>query len=187
MEVLAANIISFKGTSKAGYADLQWVTANESGNITYSIERSDDQVHFESIGSMVAQDLPGGGGTYHFSDNKPLGAATYYRIELINNKFYKYSPIVLLSNTAIDFDVRSVTNPFTDQLAFEVTTPEDNVASMLLIDMYGRIVKEIKQNMYRGLNNVRIYDLANLSEGTYALHVQYGDKVINKRVIKLTK
>jgi hypothetical protein len=82
--------------------------------------------------------------------------------------------------------VQSVTNPFTDWLAFDMTAPQDALSTFTLIDMYGRVVKQEKENVTAGLNTIRMYNLSGLASGTYTLLVQYTDKIISKRVIKFT-
>jgi hypothetical protein len=183
--VLATNIISFKGNAENSFAKLQWISTNETGNIIYNIERSDDQINFYNVGTVQGNAGEGLGSTYHFMDAKAIGATTYYRINMVSNPYNKFSTIVLLSNAGINFDLKALTNPFSDWLSFDLTVPDDDVASFTLIDMFGRIVKQQKQNLSKGLNNVRLYNLSNLPEGTYTLQARSSDNIINKKVIKI--
>ena len=184
MHVLPVNILC-KGDVNDGFAKLQWTSSEETGDLTYSIERSDDQVHFIQIGSVAGSTIPGIGATYHFTDPAVLTKSTYYRINMVSHNSNKFSNIVLLSNTDIDFEIRSLVNPFADRVAFDMSVPEDNTATFTLFDLYGRVVKQEKQPVTKGLNSIRMYNVSNLAEGTYTLQVQYMGKVINKRMIKL--
>jgi hypothetical protein len=186
MTVLPTNIILFKGRLNSGYGNLQWITTNEVPDITYTVERSTDQIHYEQIGTLAGTAAESLGATYNFADPKAIGQPTYYRIYMSAGKYSKYSTIVLLSNNDIDFDVQSVTNPFNDWIGFDMTAPQDAVSTFTLTDMYGRRVKQEKQNVTKGLNGIKIYNLSNLASGTYTLQVQYEDKMVSKRVIKLT-
>ncbi|MBS1915116.1 MAG: T9SS type A sorting domain-containing protein [Bacteroidetes bacterium] len=185
MLILPTNIILFKGKLDNGLANLQWVTTNETGNITYTVERSYDQVHYEAIGTLDGTAVEGLGATYNFTDPKIIEQSTYYRIHLVSGKYEKYSSLVMLSNSDISFDVQSVTNPFSDWLAFNMTSPDDGQSTFTLIDMYGRIVKQEKQSVTKGINSIRMYNLGSVAGGTYTLQVQYNDKIVSKRVIKL--
>jgi trimeric autotransporter adhesin len=184
MLILPTNIILFKGKLDNGLANLQWVTTNETGNVTYTVERSYDQSHYEPISTLDGTAVEGLGATYNFTDPKEISQPTYYRIHLVSGKYEKYSTIVMLSNSDINFDVQSVTNPFTDWLAFNMTAPDDGQSAFTLIDMYGRMVKQQKQSVTKGMNSIRLYNLGSLAGGTYTLQVQYNDKIISKRVIK---
>ncbi|MBS1915117.1 MAG: T9SS type A sorting domain-containing protein [Bacteroidetes bacterium] len=185
MTVLPTNIILFKGHLDNGFSNLQWVTTNETANITYTVERSYDQLHFEPVASFAGTAPEGLGATYNFTDPKVIQQPTYYRIHLVSGKYEKYSSIVLLSNTDIDFNVQSVTNPFNDWLAFDMTAPDDAVSTFTIFDTYGRVVKQERQSVSKGYNNIKIYNLGSLASGTYTLQVQYNDRMMTKRVIKL--
>jgi hypothetical protein len=187
LSVLPTNIILFKGMLVNGFANLQWVTTNESGNIRYSVERSEDQVNFVPIGLIPGKAGEGLGASYYFTDWEAVGPATYYRINLIGNNYNKYSQVILLGNSAINFGIKNLTNPFSDGLSFDLTMPADAVASFNLIDMYGRVVNRVQENVTQGLNNIRLYNLGGLANGTYNLEVQAGDNRTNKLVIKLIK
>jgi hypothetical protein len=183
--VLATNIISFKGRLDNDYGKLQWIISNETPNTTYLIQRSTDQIHFEDIGTLIGTAEDGMNATYNFTDPKEISQPTYYRISIVSRGYQKYSNIVLLSNTDINFDVQSVTSPFNDWLAFDMTAPDNAMSTFTLIDMYGRTVAQQKQNVNKGMNNIKMYNLGNLSSGTYTLQVHYNGELINKRVIKL--
>jgi hypothetical protein len=187
MSLLPANIIFFNGELENGLANLQWATANETANIKYSIERSTDQQNFEPAGLVEGSAIPGSGAVYHFVDTKPVNGAVYYRINMINNNYHKYSTVILLSNTEINFEVKFISNPFSDWLSIDMTVPGDDNAVFTLLDIYGRLLKQQKENVSSGLNNTRLYNLGNLKNGTYILQVRYRDKIINQRVIKLEK
>jgi hypothetical protein len=66
-----------------------------------------------------------------------------------------------------------------------MTAPDNAMSTFTLIDMYGRTVAQQKQNVAKGMNNIKMYNLGNLSSGTYTLQVYYNGELINKRVIKL--
>ncbi len=185
MSVLATNFILFKGRLDDDYGKLQWVITNEAPNTTYIVERSTDQIHFEDIGTVDGDAVEGLNTTYNFTDPKEISQPTYYRINLVTGNYHKYSSIVLLSNSEINFDVQSVTSPFNDWLSFDMTAPDNAISTFTLIDLYGQVVAQQKQNVTKGMNNVKMYNLGNLASGTYTLQVYYNGELINKRVIKL--
>ena len=185
MSVLATNFILFKGRLDDDYGKLQWVITNEAPNTTYKVERSTDQIHFEDIGTVDGDAVEGLNTTYNFTDPKEISQPTYYRINLVTGNYHKYSSIVLLSNSEINFDVQSVTSPFNDWLSFDMTAPDNAISTFTLIDLYGQVVAQQKQNVTKGMNNVKMYNLGNLASGTYTLQVYYNGELINKRVIKL--
>jgi len=184
MVVLPVNIIYFNGDVVNGLASLKWITTDETNDMIYSIERSDDKINFEPIGTINANGNSRSNSTYTFTDTKPVSAANYYRIRVAKGNNQKTSRIVLLSNSKINFAVASLVNPFRNQLSFELNVPEDNITVITLADMYGRTIRQQKQAATKGYNIVNMYNLSSLPVAAYSLKVQYADKIVTKLVIK---
>ena len=185
MIALPTTILAFRGQVQQGLGNLMWTTASEVDNLTYSVMRSDDGVHFTSIGSVAATGGNGGGAAYQLTDPSPVGPQTYYRIDMIISSARRNSGLVLLSNSNLQFEVRSVQNPFTDHLNLELTAPGDCVATICLVDMYGRYLRRVRQSLTQGLNSFTLYDLGSLPPGTYALQIQYNDQLVSKKLVKV--
>ena len=62
--------------------------------------------------------------------------------------------------------------------------PADGVTNLYLYDAYGRFLQSKTQSMYRGINNVMIGNVNNLSCGIYTLSVEYNHQAIQKKLIK---
>jgi hypothetical protein len=182
--ILPINFIYFNGQLDNGLANLRWSAADETEGIAYIVERSTDQANFEAIGTMKGTGTGSGNATYNFVDSKPVLGNTYYRIVLQNGKYQQLSTIVLLSSNAINFEVRSLVNPFNSELSFEVIAPSNDVATFTVYDMYGRVIRQQAQTVAQGINSVRIYNLSSLPMSVYSLKIQYEDKVMVKQVLK---
>jgi hypothetical protein len=181
---LPAEFISFKGRLLGGDASLQWIVSNEMTNTTYFVERSADQVNFVPVASIQG----GGQGTrptYAYTDREGISGVVYYRIRMVTNGLYQYSGLVMLSNTTIGLDISSLVNPFNDFISLQMTAPDNGPATFILLDMYGRTMKQQKQNVTQGLNTVRMYGLGNIPAASYTLLVYYENNVLAKKVIKL--
>jgi hypothetical protein len=181
--VLNTKLKYFIGQVQDGYGKLQWEIENEANNIVYEIERSTDQLHFEKIG-QIAGSAAGSVKVYEFTDPNPLTSHTYYRIKLVEGNRSQYSRIVLLSNRALQYEIRSLINPFTETLAFEMISPADGVALVTLMDTYGRPVKQTREAYNKGITSMRLTNLSMLAVGTYTLMIQADGQVFNKKVIK---
>ncbi len=185
---LPTTLVSFRGqVQNNGLAALQWTTTGEVPGLQFAVERSDDGTHFTSIGTLSGTAVPGEGATYSYIDPTPVTAQTYYRIQMTSNSFSQYSALVLLSNTGISFNVRSVQNPFIDQINMELTAPSTGTATITLIDLFGRSLRRVIQPVSQGFNSVSLYGLGNLPEATYALQIQYGDHLVSQKVVKVDK
>jgi hypothetical protein len=186
--VLPTTLLSFRGQlGNNGLANLQWTTTSEVPGLQFAVERSDDDVHFTSIGTLPGTAVPGQGATYQFTDPTPVAAQSYYRLQMTSGSFSQYSGLVLLSNSNIGFNIKSVQNPFIDQINMEITAPSTGTATITLIDLYGRSLRRMVQPITQGLNTVNLYGLGSLPAATYALQIQYGDHLLSQKVLKLDK
>lgn len=181
---LPTTLVSFRGQVTDGLGQLYWTSAGELPGLNYSLERSDDGVHFSTIAAIAATNGNGGGANYQYLDPTPVGAQTYYRINMTAQSFSRYSSLVLLSNGQLSFQVRSALNPFGDHINVELTVPADGTATLTLLDLYGRVVHKERQPVSQGLNNMTLYGVSNLPAATYALLIQCGGQVTCEKLVK---
>jgi hypothetical protein len=185
---LPTTLLSFRGQLQpGGLANLQWTTTDEVPGLQFAVERSDDGVHYTTIGALPGAAVAGNGASYQFTDPTPVAAQSYYRIQMTSNSISQYSGLVLLSNTNISFDVRTVQNPFIDQINMVMTAPSTGTATITLIDLFGRSLRRMIQPVNQGLNSMSIYGLGSLPAATYALQIQYGDHLVSQKVVKVDK
>ena len=182
--LLPAGILSFNGHVAGGLAKLQWNTTHETGGETYIIERSDDGAHFQAAGSVKAAAGQGSDASYSFTDTRPLAAQALYRIKMENGNYYKYSRQLMLSATT-DFGIRLLENPFTSQLSLSLAAPADGTAVTSLVDMYGKRLRIERQSLKQGFTTIRLGSLGALPAGIYVLQVQYGNKLVSEKIIKM--
>jgi hypothetical protein len=187
MIALPTTLLSFTGQQQNGYGNLQWTTTNEVPNLFYDLQRSDDGIHFTTLTTLPASALPGQDGSYQFADPTPLTSQTYYRIDIVTGSISRYSNLVLLSNNNIQFGVRSVLNPFVDQINIGLTAPADGTAVLNLVDLYGRYIRRAQQPVTQGLNSLSLGGLGNLPAATYILQIQYNDQQVTEKVVKVAK
>jgi hypothetical protein len=184
--VLATSVV-LKGWLASQTGNLQWTSTNESEHTQYLVERSDgDQLHFQVIATVDGTAVPGAGSTYLFQDPQLIGGPTYYRIEITKDNYANYSKVVLLSNTDLDFDLKTLGNPFVSIIAFDLVVPADQAASITVYDMYGRLVRKDSQAVYEGLNAIKLYGFDGLQDGVYVLRVQCGANWVAKKMVKLS-
>jgi hypothetical protein len=184
MIVLPTSILSFNGKVKDGLGNLQWTTSNEVENLSYAVMRSDDGVHFTQLVMVPAIGGNDGSAAYTFNDPNPVGLQTWYRIDMVAGSARRNSGLVLLSNSNLSFEVRNVQNPFTDHINVELTAPMNGVATIGLVDMYGRYLRRYRQPLNQGLNAFTLYDLGALPAGTYALQIQCNGQQVSRKLVK---
>jgi hypothetical protein len=185
--VVLPTSIDFSGKVQEGFAKLQWVSYNETGNTLYVVERSLDGKNFQPLGTLQGTAGPGQGASYHYTDPQEVNGKAYYRVTITDNSLQKLSKVVLLSNSTIDLDMQGLVNPFLDKVSFNLTVPHDGTALMAIYDIYGRAIREERQPVSAGINSLQILGFGGLATGAYVLRVQYGDEFISRKMLKTQK
>lgn len=184
MYVLNTDLQSFTGKNKNGYGLLDWKSTGEAAGVQFEIERSQDNINYQKIATIAGTAGEGQGGTYRFTDPLALNGTAYYRIRTTDTKNSRYSKTVLLTTQRLELSVKSVLNPFRDQLSFDIISPESAKAEIVISDNFGRMIKKLDQNIQNGLTEIKINGLNALSPGSYILMVKSGNKIISKKIIK---
>jgi len=183
-ELLPIKINSFSGQPINGFGKLQWNVENETAGTTYEIERSEDGNHFNKIGVLSGQAGADGIATYQFNDASPLLDNTYYRLKVMNGTKGKYSKIIVLGAESLKYSVKTLVNPFQHTITLELISPTNTVASISLIDSYGRMIIQTKRSITDGLNTIKLTNVGHIANGNYLLQIQLGDEVINRKIVK---
>jgi len=181
MFTLKTDLIYFKAKKDQDNALLEWNVTNQNDRTVYDVERSTDGIHFNRIGQQPALQAHD---SYSFRDPQPIGKQAYYRLVLREPGGFKYSTIQLLSTGEVVYELLSVVNPFHEQLRFDISFPVAGTATFRISDQQGRLVKEEKQLVNRGLNTVTLNQLNGLSAGTYVLQVIVPQGMKTARILK---
>ena len=181
----SGKLIYFKGKNANDFAQLGWMTSQETPDLYFELEKSTDASHFQKIATMNAAGKQEGE-QYAYTDNEALTAgATYYRIKLVNGTGYAYSHTITVYSGDTGFEIKTLNNPFDSYLSFDANSPTDQQASISLFDDFGRLILEKQQKLYAGSNRITLSDLSKLSGGSYFLRVQTNTQCINKKIIKI--
>ena len=178
--------ISLKGKLESGgFARLIWTSRLETGDIMFTIERSDDAgIHFHALSTVPGTASAGMGNSYIYQDIVPVDGQVYYRIKITDHEFHNYSQLILLSDKVIAVNISGLVNPFNNQISFNILVPDDHIILLGLYDTYGRRLMTSHQTAYKGINHISINEPAGLQTGMYILQVFYGDQMITRQLIK---
>ena len=101
----------------------------------------------------------------------------------ISNK-KKYSRTIQLKNEQSDFALLNVVNPFSNELSFDVHIDQNANIDVLLLDIYGKLLKKTNRTVYAGINSLSLGNTESLSSGLYVLQVKHKDNIISKKIVK---
>lgn len=181
--------VSFDGVKTNNNAKLNWVTASESNNKGFEVERSFDGRSFSFAGFVKGAGNSNIQLSYVFTDVNVFAAGVskvYYRLKQVDfDGKYNYSTVVVLfNNTANATAISAYPNPFNTDVNVNLQATKSTTAVIAVFDISGRNLVETSYQVVEGNNNLLISDLANLNAGIYFVKIQVEGQ---ENVIKMVK
>lgn len=167
---LPVELTSFSANYLEGVVKLKWVTATETNNYGFEVERKTDNSNYESIGFVQ-----GGGSstnrlTYNFVDNNLLSNKYYYRLKQVDfDGSVEYSNEVQVDIDGLnDFKLyQNYPNPFNPSTNIKYTIPKNSFVKITLHDILGNEIRTlVNQNVQPGTYQITL-DGSGLASGMY--------------------
>ena len=171
-------------------ASIKWETISEQDADYFTVERSLDNIQFNSIGLRV--NASGNSNTrreYQVNDNissVTQYAIIYYRVKLTDlDGKTRYSNVTAVRiNKSLGTSVWP--NPFSSVITINVTSSQATELAIRLTDVSGRTLLVKNQTAGRGVTQITLNELDKLSNGIYIVEVT--EKVTGRKtVFKLMK
>ena len=183
---LPINLVSFTVKTQGSVNKLTWISAQEINSKYYSLERSSDGRHFVGIHQEASRNslTPQ---TYSFVDEKYAIGNNFYRLKMVDaDGSFTYSQIIKTYNGAkTDYSLHIIPNPVSKEFSIATSFPENGPVLIRISDLNGKMVKQLKENATRGYQSIEIYQLENLSAGTYIIEVKQKDYSRITRFVKI--
>lgn len=151
-------------------AYLTWLTAEETQNDYFDVERSTDGFRYQSLAALKSQGNSRAPQTYHFTDPAPAKGPNYYRLRQVDTDGrYAYSPVV----TAImdGAFVRLSPTAATDVLRLTANEPSEETRTWQIFDTGGRL---LQSGIWEAESVQHELTISNLPQGHYALRLTDG-------------
>lgn len=185
---LPIELLSFTGYAEGDRNRLEWITASETNNDYFTLERSADGVNFLPIAIVNGAGNSNMIINYHAYDESPYFPISYYRLKQTDfNGDYSYSNIVTIASggklPSALVSINSIyPNPSHNEFFLDFITSQDCVVDIEIIDMIGRIIS-FRRYSLEG-NTLVSLDGSNWAAGVYAIKVRV---VGNDELILLNK
>lgn len=175
-------LLHFDAVAAQNSISLRWATSQEINNRAFVLERSDDGVNFQSIGTVAGKINSTVKNSYVFADNfvQP-NVVYYYRLRQLDiNGRETLSPVrqARISKDGITVTVSPV--PARDVLNIFVKGSSQQ-ASVNLVNAQGQVVKS--WNKINAANGNYGLDISSLSSGVYVLNVVLNEEKIVRKVV----
>jgi hypothetical protein len=183
---LPVELVSFTATYNSGDVLLKWVTASESNNDFFLIERSDDAMNFEPIGRSISL-APNGNSnweiSYRYYDRDISSGIYYYRLKQYDiDGAYDYSNVVtvVVGDNGM-FTIHS--NPAKDIVEIEYYCNGDDESVIKIVDNAGKLVYIDKLFCIKGQNS-SVVDISQYTPGMYMVVLTSSNGTEKAKLIK---
>lgn len=180
---LPVKYISFTGVSINNSSVLNWITASETNNKEFEIERSFDGTNFEMVGKVKGNGNVSTTSNYTFIDalnktSKP--SVIFYRLKQVDfDGGYNYSKTIQITNEN-KLVVELSPNPVNDKL--NIVTNANTTQFIEILDINGKVY--VSQEISASSVNGTEINTSSLSRGIYLIKLTNQNEVYTKKIIK---
>lgn len=174
--------LTFGAAKNGTEVDLRWIVGNARGDRQFDVERSLNNVSFQTIGTVTSTSTESTV-KYFFSDRAPVMYQTsYYRLKQTGlDGHFNYSNTVKVAADAIDGSLVYPV-PVQDKLNVALHAKLGGWATVYLADVAGKLVKKQPVYLKRG-SNVVVVPMQNLPKGVYVVQVVADGTIYNSHKI----
>lgn len=175
--VLAVDLLAFEGIKGNKNVKLRWKTASEKNNDYFIIEKSRDGQTFEAIAKVTSQGALKDISDYETLDNAPSVGMNYYRLKSVDKGGQIATSKVVSVAFVEKIKLMVYPNPTTtSKINVELTSDRDDRIDFEVVDIVGRTVQTLSQNVTTGLNTIA-FDNLTISKGIYFIRAKQNNVV----------
>jgi len=188
---LPVELLSFDVLADGNQEKIDWVTATETNNASFTVERTRDQLNYETIAQVKGSGTSSVRNNYTAVDLHPLTGTSYYRLKQTDydGKFVYFGPVAVRYAEAApnnNFGLNKVyPNPFKDQFTIELDCKSETLLTMQLVGFDGKIARKQSIECPQGISTFSYTDFSNLAEGNYIVQLSDGNgHTVSAKLIK---
>lgn len=181
---LPVTLINFSAQLQQSNVLLNWSTSSEFNSRQFVIERSEDGINFQKLGSLSAAGNSNVVKNYNYVDYMATDINYYRLISIDNDGYKKISDVIVIKNPGVQQDVFVINNPFIDKIGIRFAKTPKGTIAVSLRDISGKLIGVVT---YSQLISSLLYEdkfAEWISSGIYILQVQAEGKFYNFKIIK---
>ena len=185
---IPVELASFSAIVSGSDVLLSWITATETNNSHFEVQRSVDGTGFERIGTVTGYGTTTEIHHYAFDDNNITSGKYYYRLKQVDfSGSIEFSDVIeanVLSPKKSELS-QNYPNPFNPSTTINFTLPEKENVNLKIYDVMGNevvlLLNEEKESGHHSID----FDATGLASGTYFYKLQAGTKTEVRKMILL--
>jgi len=183
---LPIELLSFTANCKKDKVSCKWTTASEINNNYFTIERSNDALHFESVATINGAGNSNSELNYEYVDS-PLNIKSsnnYYRLKQTDydGKFTYSEVVATICNNSNEMNCNVYPNPMNQTLTIDFNDEIKDGYSVEVKNCMGQVV--LVQKIPVGIQKMQL-SLADLIDGTYFISVMNQQNYFTSKIIKM--
>ena len=181
---LPITLLHFKVKQDGKSVKIDWATASEKNNALFTVERSQNGIHFETVLSKKGAGNSMSTLYYAGFDQKPYTGTSYYRLK--QTDFDGKSEYSELASVTFEQEIQALTlrvypNPAVDGIFnVRIDSEEKERYELVVLNSIGQKIYSTTWDVQNGINDLNV-NLENHPEGIYFIEVS------NERIGKLVK
>jgi len=188
---LPVTLTNFDGRKLNSSNLLEWSTSAELNNAYFNLQYSTNGTDFTTIAKVDSKAPNGLSATtlnYSYEHNTPALGHNYYRLQQVDldGNSAQHAKVVDLIWGANGSTVSLYPNPTKDVLNIDLYTTRVQNTTVKVLDMSGRIVKQIQARSEAGMNKLSI-SLGDIASGVYTVQVFENDVLSHVGKVELSK
>ncbi|MBE0539216.1 MAG: PQQ-dependent sugar dehydrogenase, partial [Ignavibacterium sp.] len=189
IRVVPVELTLFNGKYEDGEISLNWITATETNNFGFQVEKRSDNSAYESIGFVKGSGTSTNRVTYNFVDRNIKSNRYYYRLKQIDfNGTFKYSNEVQIDIKGFNnFQLyQNYPNPFNPTTKISWQSPENGWQTLKVYDILGNEVATlVNEEKPAGIYEVEFNATSgtkNPASGIYFYQLRVGEFIQTKKM-----
>ena len=180
VNILPVELTFFKGRPKVNTIDLQWVTASETNNDYFAVEKSTNGIDFKEMTEIDGRGTTTLESYYNWVDESPNDGLNYYRLLQVDfNGDKSYSDMIAIAFKADRDEIQVYPNPTVRELNLNLPENWDGETTIAIYDFYGKVI-----NSFSISSGSSTFSVDNLPAGFYRLSAINKSKILNTSFVK---
>jgi len=160
---------------------LKWETVEENNSKTFYVEKAEDGINFEEVGTLAAAGISSLEQGYRFLDLNAGNDKTLYRLRQVDTDgTFSISQTILIHRTLLNnfMVVNMSSSEVSSKLTMTIDVLEKGEIEYHLLNLKNEVIQKGTKTMDFGFSNISI-DMENEALGRYQLFLKMGNEIEN--------
>lgn len=176
---LPVELLSFKAEVNDDHVDLKWSTTSETNNDFFTLEKSNDDVNWEILGTMIGQGTTNMLTAYKYTDEKPYNGNNYYKLKQTDFDGSTDDLGIVTVDFSLGENIIVVSNQNNSGILLQVNKCNYDL-DVNIFDVSGRLISE--RIIKTGTSQEEIEMRSINGSGLYIVNISGGKNIITKKV-----